>query len=140
MESKKVLLVDEEKWYIDGIIDRIISEIGVNLYDYAMTGNEALDLIEKNKNYCLIVLDMMLPAGAGEILEIDETGINPVLGLEVLKVIKEKFPNLPVVCYTALKDEQVKQQILDQKAEYLLKLDETSFDNLFEKIKNKLQN
>lgn len=139
MKPKKVLLVDEEKWYIDGVIDRINNELGENRYDYAMDGNEALDFISKN-DYALIVLDMMLPIGKGNILVLETNSENPVIGLEVLKELRKTHPNLPIVCYTALKDDSVKQEILKENALYISKLSETSFDELCDLIKINLEN
>ena len=54
-------------------------------YDRARNGQEAVDMVEKN-NYDLILMDINMPV---------------MDGMEAIRLIKEKHPELPIIALTA---------------------------------------
>ena len=77
---------------------------------YAMTpaksGDEALDLLKEN-SYNLIFLDENMPG---------------LSGLETLTIIKEKYPNIPVIMITKSEEESIMEEAIGSKiSDYLIK-------------------
>ncbi len=87
--SKRVLVVDDEKLIVKGI--RFSLEQDGMEVDCAYDGEEALELA-KDKNYDIILLDVMLPK---------------LTGFEVCQQIRE-FSDVPVVMLTAKGDDMDK--------------------------------
>ena len=83
---KKILVADDEM-AIRLLYSEELKEEGYEVYT-AANGREALDIIE-NVALDLVILDIKMP-------EMD--------GIEALRQIKEKKPNLPVVLSTAYGD------------------------------------
>ena len=54
-------------------------------FDRAQNGQEAVDMVDKN-NYYLILMDIKMPV---------------MDGMEATRLIKEKHPNLPIIALTA---------------------------------------
>lgn len=72
----------------------------------AKSGNEALDILESNK-FNLIFLDENMPG---------------LTGLETLTIIKEKYPNTPVIMITKSEEESIMEEAIGSKiADYLIK-------------------
>lgn len=83
--NSRVLVVDDNKINIK-VAQKLLSNYGVNV-DYAESGYGALDKLNSNELYDLILLDDMMPK---------------MSGVETLKHIKEEFGNsTPVVALTA---------------------------------------
>lgn len=133
----KILIADEEKWFLEAITDRIDSEYGVNRYDFVFNGFDALESLEK-KDYKLIILDMMMPLGGN--LELPKNEPNNMFGIYILKLIREKNKKVPVVCYTILDDNIIKRQIKELDGIHICKLNEDSYENLFKQINKSLRN
>jgi DNA-binding NtrC family response regulator len=83
MENKKILVVDDEK-NIRLTLAQALEPLGLPVQT-AGDGNEALEKLQES-NFCLILLDLKLP------------GLD---GIEVLRRIKESWPQVPVVMMTA---------------------------------------
>jgi len=83
--SKKVLICDDE----EGIRESLKLILGDH-YDLILTdsGEQCLQCLEKDKTIGLVLLDIKMPK---------------VNGLETLKAIKEKYPQLNVVIVTGYK-------------------------------------
>jgi DNA-binding response OmpR family regulator len=79
----KILLVEDEETLAIGL-EYNLTEEGYNV-DWVTDGKKALNKI-KEMNYDLIILDVMLPY---------------VDGFEVAEIIREKFPQLPILFLTA---------------------------------------
>lgn len=80
--KEKILLVDDEKDFLDIMSERMgARDMDVTTASSAL---DALKLIE-NESYDAVVLDLMMP-------EMD--------GLEALKIIKEKRPELQIILLT----------------------------------------
>jgi DNA-binding NtrC family response regulator len=80
--AEKVLLIDDEKDFIEALAERMESR-GMNVSS-TISPKEGLDIIEK-ETFDAIVLDLKMP-------EMD--------GLEVLKIIKDKNPDLQIILLT----------------------------------------
>ena len=86
MENKKILIVDDEK-DIDEVLTHFVKSIGFEVV-VALSGKEALEILDLKKPD-LILLDIAMP------------GMD---GLEVLRGIRKKDVEVPVVIITAYKD------------------------------------
>lgn len=128
----KILIIDEEKWYMEAIFDRIDMDFGPNMYDYVFNGAEALRLLRTNK-YSTIILDMMLPLGDG--LELPSNEPDLMYGIYILRKIRELDNRTPIICYTVLNEMAIKQQISSYNAVHICKVDEESYDKLFKELK-----
>jgi len=80
--SEKILLVDDEKEFIDTLAERM-STRGMDV-ETTTSPKAALELVEK-ENFDAVVLDLQMP-------EMD--------GLEALKILKEKKPDIQVILLT----------------------------------------
>jgi FixJ family two-component response regulator/glycine cleavage system H lipoate-binding protein len=80
--TDKVLVVDDEQIVIDSA-EKILSIANIQI-STAIDAAQALEILE-NEEYELLVTDIMLPN---------------MSGLELLTVVKEKYPFLPVICFS----------------------------------------
>ena len=80
--SEKVLIVDDEKEFIDALGERMENR-GMNV-STTTSPHEAIALVEK-KSFDVVVLDLQMP-------EMD--------GLETLKIMKKKRPEIQVILLT----------------------------------------
>ena len=100
----KILWADDE---IDLLKPHIIylEKKGYNLTP-AKSGDEALDILE-NEKFNLIFLDENMPG---------------ITGLETLTIIKQKYPNIPVIMITKSEEESIMEEAIGSKiADYLIK-------------------
>ena len=81
--DKKVLLVDDAELN-HKIAARVLDSLNIK-YDFAYSGNECLEFVDKNK-YDYILLDIMMPNMSGE---------------ETFNMLKEKGITTPVIALTA---------------------------------------
>lgn len=133
----KILIVDEEKWFLEGVTDRIDFDFGVERYCFAYNGFEALDFLS-NQPFKLIILDMMMPLGGD--LELPKNEPNLMYGIFILRLIRERFPKITIVCYTILDDNLIKKQIKELSAFHICKINDNAYEELFKYIKNALKN
>ena len=84
-KSKKILICDDE----EGIRESLRLILGDH-YDLILTdnGEQCLQCLDNNQNIGLVLLDIKMPK---------------VNGLEILKAVKEKRPNLDVIIVTGYK-------------------------------------
>ena len=104
MEKIHILWADDE---IDLLKPHIIflREKGYNLYT-TTNGADALDII-RNSKLDIVFLDENMPG---------------ISGLETLIIIKNEFPNLPVVMITKSEEEHIMEEAIGSKiADYLIK-------------------
>jgi len=100
----KILWADDE---IDLLKPHIIylEEKGYSVMP-AKSGDEALDILQKNK-FDLIFLDENMPG---------------ISGLDTLSIIKEKYSNIPVIMITKSEEESIMEEAIGSKiADYLIK-------------------
>lgn len=93
--EKAHILVMEDDVAISAALDMILTEAGYNV-DLAESGEAALELFEE-KDFDLIIADLKLP------------GIN---GMEVIKQIKEKKPEVEVVVITGVGTQPIAAEAL----------------------------
>ncbi|MBL7132006.1 MAG: response regulator, partial [Candidatus Omnitrophica bacterium] len=92
-DIKKVLVVDDDASLTSLLQDYLPKVFNHELF-IALTGEEALKILEENRPD-LLLLDMQLP------------GIH---GVEVLRIIREKYPDTKVLVITSY-DKQVKEEV-----------------------------
>lgn len=127
----KILIADEEKWFLEGITDRIDAEFGEGKYDFVFNGFDALELLGKN-DYSMVILDMMMPLGGN--LQLPKTEPKLMFGIYILQLIRERYKSIPIVCYTILDDNTMIKQIKQNNANYICKLDDDSYAELYDYI------
>ena len=105
--AKSVLFVDDEDWSVSGYFD-ILEDLGVAV-DLARDADEATALL-RQKNYDLVVLDVMFPRGV-EIeggIEPQETGLSFLQNLRGGKIVELKTsPEVPVIVLTATIEQDI---------------------------------
>ncbi len=131
-ENKSVLIIDDEEWFYEGIMERMAAQ-GIT-YDFARTGQEGLKKWENN-NYKVIALDMKLSLG-DELSRSSGGGAIP--GLIILKQIKAKSPNFPVICFTVLSDEDAGKRIAKLGGIHIAKGIKKAYLRLIDEIKKHL--
>ena len=82
-----VLLVDDEMYALQGYEMQLLGE-GITNFISCQSGKEALDIVS-SQEVSIILLDLRMPGMSGE---------------EVLFVITEKYPQIPVVIITAVNE------------------------------------
>ncbi len=120
----KVMVVDDEQDVQFLFRQKFRRELKQNkiILDFTLSSEEALEYLQNQLTNCLVLI----------IADINMPGMN---GLELLKIIKERFPNLKVFMITAYDDDRNYQTAKDYGAdEYITKPIE--FDKLKEKILN----
>ena len=86
---KKILIVDDQKG-IRLLLNEVFSREGYKVFQ-AANGVEALNIVDSNEINC-VMLDMKIP------------GMN---GIEILKRIREKKHQMPVIMMTAFEEEEI---------------------------------
>lgn len=103
---KQSVLIVDDSYYMRTMLKNLLSDAGYNVVGEAPTGEDALKLL-KSANPDLVTLDVILP---------DTTG------LEVLKQLKKESPNTKVVMVSAMGQEMVVNEAIQNGAQaYLVK-------------------
>lgn len=89
MNKKRVLIVDDDKWICEGL-SRLLFKKGLHV-DLSMTGEGALEKLDR-ESFDLIMIDYRL---------------SDMSGIEVLKEIRKKDAELPVIFLTGYGSENV---------------------------------
>jgi CheY-like chemotaxis protein len=108
---KRILFVDDEDWSVTPYFPKLQDE-DVEV-DLARDGDEALDLLKKNR-YDLLVLDIMLPPGGkiGKQVEPRKAGANLLRLIRQNEISNMKTsPAVPVVILTAVIDHQLAESL-----------------------------
>jgi DNA-binding NtrC family response regulator len=90
---EKILIVDDEEIVLQALEIGLMARAKIKVF-LALNGYEGIEILEKEREKIdAVVLDIMMP------------GIN---GIEVLKIIKKKWPDLKVIIHSgvASKEEQ----------------------------------
>ncbi len=122
MELKKVLVVDDDRFLVDLLVDKF-NKSGY-LTEFAYDGTTALDKVSNNK-YDLILLDLLMP---------------DVNGIAVVKKLKSQAntKDTPVLILTNLSDDEAVAQIKKSGGSGYLIKNEHSIDAIIEAAKNLL--
>ena len=83
--KNKRLLIAEDEEYNFIILKDLLKETEINI-TRASNGQEVLDIIEKDSNFDLILLDIQMPK---------------ISGYDLFKIIRPKYPNIPIFAQTA---------------------------------------
>jgi CheY-like chemotaxis protein len=109
MSKKVILLADEDRWYVEPFVEELRD--GNYIVEQSSTGQETIEKIEQMK-IDLLILDVMMPAGGGEI--IDKYGGRRT-GIRVAQYLRSKKIMLPIIYLTVIADPHVHSLI--QKVE-----------------------
>ncbi|MCP4216628.1 MAG: response regulator [bacterium] len=112
--SKKILIIDDEKWFFQPILERL--EYEKIPYDFCKNGSLGLAKL-KTESYAAIVLDMKVSLGEG----LQPAMGDQVPGILIFKEIKKIVSDVPVICYTVLSDEGIKNKISQLGGKYFSK-------------------
>jgi CheY-like chemotaxis protein len=116
----KIMVVDDEEDV--QLLFRQEIKKGQIEFQFAFSAKEALEYLEGQPGNCVVLI----------LSDINMPGMN---GLELLKIIKDKFPNLKVFMITAYGDEENYRIAMEYGADdYLHK--PVAFDKLKDKILN----
>ena len=118
----KIMVVDDEEDIQSLFNQKFRKEIkaGQIQFYFALSAEAALNYLETQDKASIVLI----------LSDINMPGMN---GLELLKLIKEKFPNLKVFMITAYGDDKNYQTAMDYGADgYIMK--PVNFDELKEKI------
>jgi two-component system NtrC family response regulator/two-component system response regulator AtoC len=96
--SEKILLVDDDEDLVEILVERMKMR-GLTVTS-ARTATEAINLIEKEP-FDVMIIDLMLP------------GID---GLQAIKTIREKCPDLRIIMQTAYATTEKKKEALEMGA------------------------
>ncbi len=138
MSSKKILLIDDEKWFAMPFIERL--KYDGNEVDFEKNisrGIQAYNTAEENgEPYNVIIIDLMLPFG--EEVEPEKSSEFQEPGLYLLKYLREKDQNIPIFCYTVLDDSKTIAKINSLNAKHYAKASGRD-EELFSEIEEILQ-
>ncbi len=105
-ESVKIVIADDHQMFIDGVKVLIRNEKRFEIIGEALNGAQALELVEKLSPHILIT-DINMPG---------------MSGIELTKLVKEKFPETKVLVLTMYNDREIISEIFSTDAEgYILK-------------------
>ncbi len=85
---------DEVSNYL--FLEEVLQEMGAQLF-WAKNGNEVLDILENDPGINIILMDIKMPE---------------MNGLEVTKIIKNKYKDIPVIAQTAYAMEEDREKCL----------------------------
>jgi len=101
-QASRILIVDDNP-----NMSNLLSDM-LEVFEFdsarAADGEEALSLLNQ-ENFSLIITDLRMPKMGG---------------LELLRSVKEKFPNLPVVVISGYSTESTEKELLSAKADSFL--------------------
>ncbi len=130
---KKILLIDEELWYFDALLD-LIRYTTTHVVTVAANCSDAVILFKKNKYDC-IILDLALPAGNYYTVKgiIDERE-DKLFGLQLLRFFRKEDDGIRIIGYSVADTKEIQQSFRQLNADYVPKLSENSFNKLRELI------
>ncbi|MCP4154049.1 MAG: response regulator [bacterium] len=126
--SKSVLFIDDEEWFLEPTMERL--EHGGITFDYCRTGFDGLKKIETG-DYKVVILDMKVSLGE-ELKRV--VGYEYAKGIYILQQIKKTKTQLPVLCYTVLKDKEILSEIEEAGGSHITKGGEEDLVDEIKKI------
>jgi DNA-binding response OmpR family regulator len=112
--SRKILIIDDEKWFFNPFLEHL--EADNIAYDYCEDGSKGLAKLETD-DFSAVVLDMKVSLGERLAHMLGQD----VPGILIFKEIKKIKPNIPVICWTVLSDEEIKKKVRDLGGTYISK-------------------
>lgn len=105
-EEVKILMVDDHQMFIDGIKALLRKEDRYKITAEALNAKTALKLLDKEP-FNIVITDISMPE---------------MNGIELAKIIKEKYPQVKVLVLTMFNNQEVAEQVMISEAEgYILK-------------------
>lgn len=95
--SGKNILVAEDVLHNFQFLDVLLTRSGAKV-SWAKNGLEAVKMVEREQHFDLILMDIQMPM---------------MDGLTATRIIKNKFPHIPIVAQTAFAESTLKQDVLD---------------------------
>jgi DNA-binding NarL/FixJ family response regulator len=106
MEKIKILLADDHQMFLDGLCSLLMQLPDVQIVASVTNGKQLLDILGKDVAD-LVIVDMHMPV---------------MNGLEITKVIKEKHPDVKILCLTMDNDmDSIKNMLEAGASGYILK-------------------
>ena len=110
MNSIRIVVADCNKLVEHGLRSILSREEGLDIVGFAMGGNELIKILRKDEMVDLVIMDVTMP-------ELD--------GIDTMRVIKEKFPDVKVLAYSNLdKIEYINSMRIEGAKGYVLKTDD----------------
>jgi len=103
----RLIITDDHPIVRDGIKAILSAEKDIQIVAYVKNGEELLQVLEKTKTD-VILMDINMP------------GMN---GIDATRNVKEKYPNIKILCFSQYDDKRFVRQVLKRGANgYLLKI------------------
>ncbi|TSC52383.1 MAG: hypothetical protein CEO40_243 [Parcubacteria group bacterium LiPW_72] len=138
----RILIAESEKWYLEGIVDGL----QVNGYECSImqevTGANILEVVlNSDLKFDILMMCIMMHAGSEELKEELHKELREKLkrkvteeeaytGLLVIKKIREKKPDLPIIVVTVVDDPVILKEIRDMGCQILQKTESEPKDIL----------
>lgn len=104
LENISVLIAEDDP--NNYLLFEILLKKSVKVLDHAWNGKDAVDMVDKNR-YDIVFMDIKMPI---------------MNGIEATKIIKQKYPDLPIIAQTAYTSPDEKRNILNSGcSDYLAK-------------------
>lgn len=131
MQQKTVLIIDDEKGFIEALEDALIFE-GYNILK-AMTAEEALRILKKER-IDLATVDIMMPPGSSHL---ESQVASRRTGIILCRTIRKLYPNIDVFCISVVTDKNTIREIQDMGVRFIRK-GETPLRTVLRMIKSRL--
>ena len=114
----KIIIVEDNKAALIALENKLSHFSDINICEKASNGKEVLDVLQRNNDVDLILMDIEMPI---------------MNGIEATSIIKEKYPQIKVVIITIFDDDQYVFEAIKSGADsYILK--ETKSEKIYETI------
>ena len=97
MNKKTVLIVDDEKGFIEALEDALVYEGSIVLK--AVTAEEALRILKK-EHVDLVTVDIMMPPGRS----LESQADSHRTGIVLCRTIKKLYPRIDIFCISVVSD------------------------------------
>lgn len=107
VDKVKIFIVDDHQILIDGVKSLLRNEERFQITNEALSAEEALNKLEHDRNYDILITDISMP-------EMD--------GVELTKQVKKLYPEIKILVLTMYSNQQVANEIMISEAEgFILK-------------------
>lgn len=130
MPQKKVLLVDDDQWFLEPLVDALDYE-GYRVLT-ARTVSDALSILAK-ESVDLVTVDIMLDPGE----DLKDRVASHSAGVYLCEELKKRFPRLEVICMSVVSDPQTITPIRNLGIRIINK-GETSLRSVLNMLKSRL--
>ncbi len=130
MQQKTVLIIDDEKGYIEALEDALVFE-GYNILK-ATTAEEALRILKKER-VDLATVDIMMPPGHSLESNVDSHRTGVIL----CRTIKKYYPKIDIFCISVVSDNKTILEVQRIGVRFLKK-GETPLRTVLNMIRSKL--